>query len=116
MGVEHHLDRRVQRFGAVGQPRRGHPLAATTLDWAPALSAIAVGVTLLVLVARRLPVAQARFVLGAAAGLLFGLQSSLTEVSIGYICRHGPGAFVHYWQPWVLVAVPLYGALVIQSA
>lgn len=102
-------------FVAIGNPRKGHPLLASSLSWGVALGAVAVGVGVLVLVARRAEVTRAAFALGAAAGLLFGLQSSLTETSTTYLSRQGLGALLH-WQPYLLAVVAIYGALLIQSA
>lgn len=102
-------------FVAVGQPGKGHPLDATTLQWAPAVAGVAVLVAALVAFSKRREVAGASLALAAAGGLLFGLQSSLTETSIAYLQRDGFGTFAH-WQPWILIAAALYGAVLVQSA
>lgn len=103
-------------FVAVGQPRRGPVLTATTLDWVPAVVGVAALASLLVLIARRQQVTRAALALGAAAGLLFGTQSSLTETSVAQARHHGVAALVTHWEPFLVVAAALCGALLIQSA
>lgn len=102
-------------FVAIGHPGKGHPLRATTLEWAPAVAGVAVLVAVLVVVSKRQVVTRAAFSLAAAGGLLFGLQSALTETSIALLRHHGLGAFLH-WQPYILIGAALYGAVVVQSA
>lgn len=102
-------------FVAVGHPGRGHPLAATTMEWAPAVAGVGVLVAALVILSKRRDAVRAALVLAGAGGLLFGLQSSLTETSIAYLRRDGFGTFLH-WQPWVLIVAAVYGAVLVQSA
>lgn len=103
-------------FVAVGRPGRGHPLHAAGWDWLGAVVGVAVVVAALVALSRRLNAARAATVLGVSAGLLFGLQSSLTETAVRYLRTDG---FLHtflHWQPYVLVAAAIVGAMLIQSA
>lgn len=103
-------------FIFVGRPGRGHPLQANQWAWLAAVVGVSAVVAVLVALSRRLDAARAATVLGVGAGMLFGLQSSLTETAVRYLRTQG---FLHtflHWQPYVLVAAAIVGAMLIQSA
>jgi hypothetical protein len=103
-------------FVAVGRPRHGPALAATGLRWGLAVGAVAVLAGLVVALVRRREVTRAALGLGAAAGLLFGLQASLTESATALMRRGGASALVTHFQPLMVAVTAVAGALFIQSA
>ncbi len=103
-------------FIAIGHPHKGHPLRASTLSWGAAAAAVAVCVFVIVQIARGAGAVRAAGLLGTAAGMLFGLQASLTETSLALLHREGVGGMFLHWQPYLLIVAALYGALLIQSA
>ena len=103
-------------FIAVGHPRRGHPLQASALSWAAALAALAALVAVAVIAARRMSAVRAAAVLAAGAGLLFGLQSSLTETAITFLHQEGIAGLLTHWQPYMVAAVALVATILLQNA
>jgi drug/metabolite transporter (DMT)-like permease len=103
-------------FIAVGHPRRGHPLQASSASWAAALAALAVLVAVAVIAARRLSAIRAAAALAAGAGLLFGLQSSLTETAITVLHQQGTVGLLTHWEPYTVAVTALAGTILIQNA
>lgn len=103
-------------FLAVGHPRRGHPLQASALSWAAALVALAALVAVAVIAARRLTAIRAAAVLAAGAGLLFGLQASLTEAAITCLRQQGVSGLLIRWQPYAVAVAALGGTILLQNA
>jgi drug/metabolite transporter (DMT)-like permease len=103
-------------FIAVGHPRRGDPLQASAPAWAEALAVLAVLVAVAVIVARRIPAIHAAAVLAAGAGLLFGLQSSLTETAVTFLRQQGVAGLLTHWQTYMVAVAALSATVLIQNA
>ena len=103
-------------FLAIGHPQRGHPLQASALSWAAALVALAALVAVVVIAARRLTAIRAAAMLAGGAGLLFGLQASLTETAIVYLHRQGVAGLLTHWQPYMVAVTALSATILIQNA
>jgi drug/metabolite transporter (DMT)-like permease len=101
-------------FLSAGQPQSGspHPSAAT---WWVACLTILVGVLVLAGVGRRLRGASKALMLGAAAGLGFGLQAAVTKTFVGQI-GSGLVALLGGWAVYVLIVTALTGFVLLQSA
>lgn len=97
-----------------GERRIGAPPSLT--HWLLALlpCAGAVGGSLL-LARRSRPWARAGL-LGAGAGVAFGLLAVLTRVCVGIFERHGASGLFESWEPYVLLSLGLGGFLLSQSA
>jgi hypothetical protein len=59
--------------------------------------------------------ARRALMLGAAAGMTFGVSSSLIKTFSGLVANEGLGRFGH-WAPYVLAGVVSVGFLIMQSA
>lgn len=70
----------------------------------------------LVLIARAPEGPRRAGLLGAAAGVSFGLLSLITKSAIGVLTHHGFVGFVTTWQTWILLVVGAGGFFVSQSA
>jgi drug/metabolite transporter (DMT)-like permease len=103
-------------FIAVGHPRRGHPLQASTLSWAAALAVLAALVAAAVIAARRMSAIRAAAVLATGAGLLFGLQASLTETAITFLHQQGIIGLLTHWPTYTVAATALGATILIQNA
>ena len=103
-------------FIAVGHPRRGHPLQASAVSWVAALAALAALVAVAVIAARRMSAIRAAAVLAAGAGLLFGLQSSLTETAITFLRQQGTAGLLTHWQTYAVAATALVATILLQNA
>jgi len=103
-------------FLAIGHPQRGHPLQASALSWAAALVALSALVAVMVIAARRMTAMRAAALLAGGAGLLFGLQASLTETAIVYLHRQGAAGLLTHWQPYMVAVTALSATILIQNA
>lgn len=103
-------------FIAVGHPRRGHPLQASAPAWAVATVTLAALVAVAIIAARRLPAVRAAAALAAGAGLLFGLQSSLTETAVTFLRQQGVAGLLTHWQTYMVAAAALGATVLIQNA
>ncbi|RCW46187.1 hypothetical protein DFQ14_102490 [Halopolyspora algeriensis] len=98
------------------EPREGSGAHVPNLAWVLSGGSVAVFALVLALIAaRRTPVRKATL-LGAGGGALFGLQASLTHSAV--VLLSGPGllALLTSWQGYTVVAVALFGMLLVQSA
>ncbi|WP_187357028.1 DMT family transporter, partial [Actinomadura sp. CNU-125] len=102
-------------FLVAGRPEQGD---ATAPIWIWVLIAGLVGLITggLVKLARRLAPEKEAPVLGAGAGMLFGLQSALTHTAIGRLLDDGLLAMLLHWSPYAVAAVAVTGTLLLQSA
>lgn len=83
-------------------------ILVTLAAWGLSLSLVSAGL--------RLPSPSHRAALiGAAAGVLFGLQDALTRYCLHWIGKDFPHLAVS-WQPYVLIVTALYGLTLTQSA
>lgn len=83
----------------------------------PALLACDV-VALLVLASTRAMVNPTKkaFLLGSAAGLLYGLMAVLMEASTSYAAEHGVAALTMTWLPWLCMLNGVSGVVINQVA
>ncbi|MGW7005877.1 DMT family transporter [Streptomyces sp. NPDC054933] len=105
----------VTGFIVAGQPSEGGHLAGPLRHWI--LFGIVVGLAgLLATLARHLrPTLQATM-LACAAGLLYGLQDSLTRISSQIVSRHGIAVLLAHWQPYVVACLGVTGLVLVQIA
>jgi len=101
-------------FLSVGQPQKGiaHPSAAAW--WSACISATVI-VALLARIGRRHEGALRALYFGAAAGVGFALQASVTKEFMS-IFGGGLDAIVHSWTTYALVASAVVGFVLQQSA
>ncbi|WP_445283767.1 DMT family transporter [Streptomyces sp. DSM 118148] len=105
----------VTGFLVAGQPSEGGHLAGPLRQWI--LFGIVVGLAgLLVTLARHLRPALQAAVLACAAGLLYGLQDSLTRISSRIVSRHGIAVLFAHWQPYVVACLGVTGLVLVQTA
>lgn len=101
-------------FVAIGAPTEGTG-AASGLAWAIALGVGCTFVLALVAKAPRHPGAGRAACLGAACGILFGIDAALLKAS-GHLLDGGLLSALGHWEPYVLVALAFPGFLLAQSA
>ncbi|MPY38328.1 hypothetical protein FNH09_46155 [Streptomyces adustus] len=105
----------VTGFIVAGQPSEGGHLAGPLRRWI--LFGVVVALAgLLVAFARHLRPTLVATVLACAAGLLYGLQDSLTRVSSRLASGHSVAVLFAHWQPYVVVCLGLIGLGLVQSA
>ncbi|CAG7653090.1 putative integral membrane protein [Actinacidiphila bryophytorum] len=105
----------VTGFIVAGRPRGGGPEAGALRHWL-VFGTVAGLALLLTLKARRLPRSGEAALLALAAGLLYGLQDSLTRVCGQIVQDDGLAALVVSWQPYAVGGIGLTGMLLVQSA
>ncbi len=99
----------------VGAPTAGHTdmsgrqwLLVMLVGWGAALALVAAG--------KRSPWPAPRAaLLGAAAGLLFGVQDALTPYCL-HLMSHHPLGLLLAWQTYMFFATSMYGMVIVQSA
>jgi drug/metabolite transporter (DMT)-like permease len=84
-------------------------------SWLAALIPVALVTTALVLVGATRRDRSRAMLLGAAAGLAFGILAVLTKATTHLLSQDAAGAFGH-WQPYVAIAVGIVALVVSQSA
>ncbi|MFI0938407.1 DMT family transporter [Streptomyces sp. NPDC021020] len=105
----------VTAFIVAGRPRGGGAEAGALRHWL--VFGIVAGLALLLtLRARRLSRSGEAALLGLAAGLLYGLQDSLTRVCGQIVQDQGIGQLLVSWQPYAVGGLGLTGMLLVQSA
>ncbi|WP_031518023.1 DMT family transporter [Streptomyces sp. NRRL F-5123] len=105
----------VTAFIVAGRPRGGGAEAGALRHWL-VFGTVAGLALLLTLKARRLPRSGEAALLGLAAGLLYGLQDSLTRVCGQIVQDQGIGQLLVSWQPYAVGGLGLTGMLLVQSA
>lgn len=101
-------------FVAAGRPRRGRG-EASTAGWVVVLGVGCSTVLALVLAAPRRPGGRRAAFLGAACGVLFGVDAALAKAS-GHLLHHGVAHAATAWEPYALAALGAAGFLLAQSA
>jgi drug/metabolite transporter (DMT)-like permease len=105
----------VTGFIVAGRPSGGGAEAGALRHWL--VFGIVAGLALLLTFkARRLPRSGEAALLGLAAGLLYGLQDSLTRVCGQIVQDDGLGVLAVSWQPYAVGVLGLTGMLLVQSA
>ncbi|MDH6119255.1 DMT family transporter [Kitasatospora sp. GAS204B] len=105
----------VTAFILAGDPHSGGAAAGELRHWL-VFGVVAGLALLLVSFGRRLPLFEEATVLALAAGLLYGLQDSLTRATANRIDAAGVAAVLHRWEPYAVVALGAVGLLLVQSA
>jgi hypothetical protein len=95
-------------FASVGDPAAGIDNAPTS-DWVSALLVIAVLCCALLLFARRGGPAVQAGVLGATAGILYGLSATLMKPVVENLHADGAGAVLEGWELWVMAVAGIVG-------
>lgn len=105
----------VTAFIVAGQPTGGGTEAGALRHWL--VFGIVAGLALLLtLKARRLSRSGEAALLGLAAGMLYGLQDSLTRVCGQIVKDEGVAPLAAHWQPYAVAVIGLTGMLLVQSA
>ncbi|TQF01351.1 hypothetical protein E6W39_02750 [Kitasatospora acidiphila] len=105
----------VTAFILAGDPRSGGRTADELRHWL-VVGIVAGLALLLVSLARRLPLFEEATILALAAGLLYGLQDALTRATASIADSGGVLSVLHRWQPYAVVALGVFGLLLVQSA
>jgi drug/metabolite transporter (DMT)-like permease len=105
----------VTSFIVAGQPSGGGQPAGPLKHWL--IFGIVVGLAmLLTALARHLRPTLEAGVLALAAGLLYGLQDSLTRITGKFVDTGGVAVIFLHWQPYAIVVLGITGLLLVQSA
>ncbi|MFD3455275.1 DMT family transporter [Streptomyces sp. NPDC058691] len=105
----------VTAFIAGGRPAGGGHVGGPLRHWL--VIGIVMGVALLLVAcARRLRPSPEATVIALAAGLLYGLQDSLTRTSGQIAEEEGVAALLVHWQPYAILGIGLTGLVLVQSA
>jgi len=102
-------------FVVASQPDGGSPRAPGLAAWVVVFAALAVVVALLLVVQRGKGAVATAGLLATGAGLLFGMQDTLTQAADGLIAR-GLLALLVSWVPYVILIIAVCGLLLSQSA
>jgi drug/metabolite transporter (DMT)-like permease len=102
-------------FVWAAQPVDGLPDAPNATAWAAAFGAVAAVVVVLLVAQRGRPARLTAALLAVGAGLLFGMQDTLTR-TVDSVATQGISALFSNWTPYVLLAVAVVGLLLAQSA
>jgi drug/metabolite transporter (DMT)-like permease len=89
--------------------------AVSSGSWLVTGLAVTGAVVVLVLVAKHTSLGEEATLLGAAAGVLYGLQDAMTQRTL-FLSSHGVTAFFMDWKPYALLIVGLGGLWLNQSA
>lgn len=102
-------------FIAAAHPGGGSTNTPDFIAWATAFGAIAAALSVLLIAQMRRPPATTAALLGIAAGLLFGMQDTLTA-AVDVLAAKGISALFTSWVPYALLTVGVIGLLLAQSA
>jgi hypothetical protein len=103
-------------FLLAAEPHQGDIADVPALAWAiGGGSVVALSLILAAIATRVRPVPKGTL-LGAGAGILYGLQASLTQTAIFAFTTAGLVALLTTWNTYAVVAVALLGMLLVQSA
>lgn len=102
-------------FLLVGQPHRGGG-TVPPLRWVEGAGSLVFLAVVLAVIASRLPSVRRAPLLGAGAGVLFGVQASLVQSAVAVMTGTGILALLMTWHGYAVVVVALTGMLLVQSA
>lgn len=106
----------VALFIVIGNPH-GASHVGDADSWILTGAATGALTSMLVLMGLRVRSATAQAVLfSLAAGILYGIADAMTKSLFAFISHHGVWAAGTIWQPYVLVAISIYGLLLSQDA
>jgi hypothetical protein len=103
-------------FLLAGHPSKGHGGQVPDSRWLLGGGSVVIAALILTALARRWSPVPKAAVLGVGAGLLFGLQASLTQSAIQVLSRDGVVALLTSWHGYGVAAVAVIGMLLMQSA
>ncbi len=103
-------------FILAAAPRRGKSADVPILHWVVGLGCVIALALTLTAVARRTGPVRKAVLLGTGAGLLFGLQASLTQSAVRLLGSGGVVALLSTWNGYAVAVVALLGMLLVQSA
>ncbi|HEX6515279.1 MAG TPA: DMT family transporter [Nocardioidaceae bacterium] len=103
-------------FVALGHPRPEQQPAGHLMPWLYTAAVVAVGTTGLVAAARRLRPNLEAPMLGAGAGMLFGMQGGLMAVAVNRLSGGGILALLAAPSVYAVVVTAVVGTLLAQSA
>jgi len=101
-------------FLTSANPRRGRP-AASGLGWVIVIAGVALAIGVIIRGAPKGPGRARARRLGAACGMVFGLDAALAKAA-GHVVSQGLVEGVTSWEPYVFVACAAAGFLLAQSA
>jgi drug/metabolite transporter (DMT)-like permease len=102
-------------FIATVGTRPGHPLAGDRTAALFLLTAAVVAAVAIAVARQTRAPARRGFLLGVAAGILYGLTAGLIKVASSH-ARLGLGPLLHHWSPWLVAPVGLSAFFLSQSA
>ncbi|MDG3014305.1 DMT family transporter [Speluncibacter jeojiensis] len=102
-------------FVAAGRPDGGSPESADMIGWAAAFGSILAVVLVIVLLFKRFGSLTEAALLATAAGMLFGLQDTLTQAA-DHLLTHGIGALLTSWIPYTVIGLGVVGLTFTQMA
>lgn len=94
----------------------GHAIAVPDVRWSYGAGVPVVVAAGLALAARRRTAAPRALLLGLGAGIVFGVQAALIQAAVHGIKSGGLLSILAGWQAYAVVAVALFGMLLVQSA
>ncbi len=98
----------------------GNPQASThtvpALRWALGGGSLVAFAVILAAVSRAAAPARTALLLGIGAGSLFGLQAALVQSAVHVLTGAGVVALLASWHGYAVIAVALFGMLLVQSA
>lgn len=97
------------------QPRPGGS-TAPPVNWLVGGGTPVAVAVLVAVVASRFAAARRAALLGAGAGIVFGLQAALVQNAVHELGRGGVVGLLTTWAGYVVVVVALFGMLLVQSA
>lgn len=106
----------IVAFLLAAQPQPAHHPVVPPVHWALGGGIVVAVALVLAVLGKRLRPARNAVVLGAGAGMLFGLQASLTQAALHVLTRDGVLALLSTWSGYADVVVALLGMLMVQSA
>ena len=102
-------------FITTGHPAGGSTRAPQLTAWVAAFGAVAVAVIVVLIAQRDRQATLAAVLLATGAGMLFGMQDTLTR-DVDRLAIRGIVSLFTSWTPYVLVAVGVIGLFLAQSA
>jgi drug/metabolite transporter (DMT)-like permease len=103
-------------FLLAGHPSKGHSGQVPDLRWLIGGGGVVIAALVLTALARRSSPVPKAALLGVGAGLLFGLQASLTQSALRMLSHDGVVALLASWHGYAVATVAVVGMLLMQSA
>ena len=94
----------------------GHAIAVPDVRWSYGAGVPVAAAAGLAVAARRRTGAPRALLLGLGAGIVFGVQAALIQAAVHKMTSGGVLSILAGWQAYAVVAVALFGMLLVQSA